>query len=272
MKIYNIYIIIAFYLFFVSLTNNLQAKNKPKDIKIKNIKGFAFGSEAETLLQIKARAINDAKVKALKKAGISEDISSYTDFFKSENDNNYAEIFTSDILSNIRGAVKDIEVINVNKSITDEGQLKVEVLINCTVLKYKSKRDLTFDAWVNGFGMYYKNHDYLKFKIKSSKDAYLKVFFFSETEAYILFPNNYEKNFQLQSNKEYAFPVGNVDYELETSLDSEIHRVIIVITKDDIPYTDKIEYKNIVDWIFTIPPDQRIVKTFGFSVVNENKM
>ncbi|MDA3779604.1 MAG: DUF4384 domain-containing protein [Bacteroidales bacterium] len=263
---------IIIFVFIFSFNQNLTANNKPKEIKVKNIKGIAIGAANETLLQVKSRAINDAKINALKKAGIVEDISSYSNFFKSENKNNYNEIFTSDILSDIRGAVKNVEELNVNNSFNDAGLFKVEVIINCTVLKYKSKNDLTFDAWIGGFGMYYKNHDYLKFKIKASKNAYLKVFLFSETEAYILFPNDYEKNFQLLRKTEYIFPIANVDYELETSKKSETHRAIVVLTKKDIPYTKKVQYKNIVDWIFTIPPDERIIKTFGFSVVNENKM
>lgn len=258
--------------FLIVASQNIQAQKKTKEIKINNVNGVAVGGETETLLQVKARAINDAKINALKKAGIAENISSYSDFFKSENKNNYDEIFTSDILSDIRGAVKDIEEVKVSKSFTETGVFKVDVIINCIVLKYTSKKDLTFGAWIDGFGMYYKNHDYLKFKIKSSKDAYLKVFVFSETDAYVLFPNDYEESFQLKSNKEYIFPVGNVDYELETTKSKEIHRAIIVLTKDDIPFTEEVKYKNIVDWIFTIPPDQRIIKTFGFSVVNENKM
>jgi len=42
--------------------------------------------------------------------------------------------------------------------------------------------------------------------------------------------------------------------------------------KEDIPYTNDVEYKKIIDWIFSIPPDMRIIKSFGFSVVNEDKM
>lgn len=40
----------------------------------------------------------------------------------------------------------------------------------------------------------------------------------------------------------------------------------------EIPYTGEIEYKQIIDWIFSIPPDMRIIKSFSFSVVQENKM
>ena len=63
-----------------------------------------------------------------------------------------------------------------------------------------------------------------------------------------------------------------MDYTLVSNKKSEIHRMVMVFMKEDIPYTNDVEYKKIIDWIFSIPPDMRVIKSFGFSVVNEDKM
>jgi hypothetical protein len=243
-----------------------------QEIKLIGIKGVAIGSANESLEHVEHRAINEAKIKALKQAGIEENIASFTDYFKMEDNEKYEDLFTTDFLSDIRGAVKDVDVVDTKKSFDEFGQLKIEVVINCTVVKYLTEKDLTFDAWVEGIGMFYQNETGLLFKIKSSKDTYVKIFLFSQTEAFQLFPNNYENSYLLKANTEYKFPSETMDYTLETNKKSEMHRMIMVFMKEDIPYTNDVEYKQIIDWIFSIPPHGRVIKSFGFSVVNENKL
>jgi hypothetical protein len=150
--------------------------------------------------------------------------------------------------------------------------MSVEVAINCTVIKYLTLNDISFDAWIDGVGMYYQNGTKLIFKAKSSKNAYVNIFIFNETEAYKLFPNELEKSFLLEKDQYYVFPNPYVDYTLETNKKADAHRMILVFTKEEIPYMGEIEYKQIIDWIFSIPPHMRVIKTFGFNVVNENKL
>ncbi|MCB2194579.1 MAG: DUF4384 domain-containing protein [Bacteroidetes bacterium] len=263
---------IALLLILASLSLNLRAQNKVKEIKLTNISGKAIGGNMESLQQVKERAINEAKISALKQAGIEENISSFTDYFQSEHDNKLEELFTTDILSDIRGAVKNVDVIETKKYFNDFDKLVVEVRINCTVVKYLSERDLTFDVWVDGIGKFYTDNSKLVFKVKSSKDCYANMFIFNQDEAYKLFPNGLEESFLLAQKTEYVFPTYKADYYLETKKDSEAHRMIMVFTKMEIPYTGKIKYKDIIDWIFSIPPDMRVIKSFGFTVVQEEKM
>lgn len=254
------------------LIPNVHAQKKVKEIKIAEAKGIAIGADNESIAQVVQRAIDEAKVEALKQAGVSENIASFSDFFQSEEDEKYEELFTSDILSDIRGSVKDIEILDTKRSFDDFGHLKVEIIIHCTVVKYLTEKDVGFDVWVDGVGMFYPNNTGLKFILKPSKDAYVKIFIFSETEAFQLFPSKYENSYLLNANQQYHFPSETMDYTLYTDKKSEIHRMVMVFMKEDIPYTNDVEYKKIIDWIFSIPPDMRVIKSFGFSVVNENKM
>lgn len=263
-------LLVIFQIFFASHT--VFADKNVKEIKMTEIKGMAIGGDNESIEQVTQRAINEAKTEALKLAGIEENIASYTDYFQKEDKGSYEDVFTSDFLSDIRGAVKNIEITNTKKSFDEIGHLKVEVIINCTVVKYLTEKDIAFDAWVDGVGMFYPSETNLVFKVKPSKDAYVKIFILSETEAFQLFPSDYEASYLLNANTQYNFPSETMDYTLYTEKKSEIHRMIMVFMKEDIPYTSDVEYKKIIDWIFSIPPDMRVIKSFGFSVVNEEKM
>jgi hypothetical protein len=266
------YTALIFSSIFFYFNIHLNAQEKVKEIPLKNIQGTAIGNNNESINQILQRAVQEAKIEALKQAGIEENISSFTDYFKSENNDTYEELFTSDILSDIRGAVKQVEVTDTIKNFDKYGQLNVHVKINCIVVKYLSNKDLSFDVYVDGVGMVYPNETKLIFRVKSTKDSYANIFLFNKTEAYQMFPSKYENSFLLKKDTEYNFPTEAVDYILFTNRKSEANRMITVFTKEQIPYTGKIEYKEIIDWVFSIPPDVRIIKSFGFNVVNEKKM
>ncbi|MFC2151007.1 DUF4384 domain-containing protein [Bacteroidota bacterium] len=268
----RIYLLGVILLFLIVSKPFAIAQKKVKEIEINEVQGIAIGSDIETIDQITQRAINEAKVEALKQAGVAENIASFSDFFQTEDDEKYEELFTSDILSDIRGSVKNIEVLDTKKSFDQSDRLQVEVVINCTVVKYLTEKDIAFDAWIDGVGMFYQNEEDLLFKVKPSKDAYLKIFIFGETDAFQLFPNDEEDSYLLKANSQYNFPSEFTEYELYTDKKSEIHRMVVVLMKEDIPYTNDVEYKKIIDWIFSIPPDMRVIKSFGFSIVNEDKM
>lgn len=253
-------------------TFSAVAQKKYKEIRLHEIHGTAIGNDNESPKQVAQKAINDAKIKALKQAGIEENITSYTDFFQSENNNNYDELFSTDILTDIRGAVKNVEIVDTKSDFNDFGKIQVDVVINCTVIKYFTGKDLSFDVWVDGVGLFYQNETNLVFAIKPSQNAYVNMFIINETEAFQLFPNNLEKPFLLQIDHEYKFPTYLADYVLTTNKKSEAHRLIMVFTKENIPYTGEIKYKPIIDWIFSIPPDMRVIKSFSFHVVQEEKI
>jgi hypothetical protein len=258
---------VAFLLLFVQ---PLIAKKKVEKIKIDRVEGVAVGGETESVLEVKQRAINEAKINALKEAGISENIKTYTDYFQSETDEQYEELFASNIFTNIQGAVKEIEILDVKNEFTTEGSLRVKVVISCVVLKYLTNEDLTFDFWVEGVKPNYNHNDRLEFAFKPASDGYLKSFIFTKDEAYQLFPNDYENSRLFEKNQQYEFPLEPINYILETSHRSQMHRIVFVFLKEDIPYTRKVEYDQIFDWIFSIPPDVREVKSYSFTVFNES--
>lgn len=261
---------------------------KTEKIKMENIRGEAIGTEDETLKQVREKAINNAKLEALRKAGISENINSYSNMFKYENTNKYEEMFTADIFSSINGEVIVDEIINDQKDITSEGLQKVVVFINCTVIKYETNSDLTFSVEISGIEKFYKHESGLIYKVKPAKNCYMRAFLISNiSESNMLFPSEHETDKMLEKDKEYTFPDQNLfeNYTLTTDKgNEEAYRLILVFVKEDIRFLDvtrpktsedkegmkllsEVSYKTVASWIFKIPPDQRLVQTFSFTVV-----
>ena len=126
------------------LVFSTYSQKKVEEISVKAVIGVAIGADNESVAQVTQRAINEAKAASLKQAGIEENIASFTDYFQKEENGQYEDLFTSDFLSDIRGSVKNVEIIDTKKSFDDVGHLKVKVVINCTVVKYLTEKDIGF--------------------------------------------------------------------------------------------------------------------------------
>jgi hypothetical protein len=214
------------------------------------------------------KALENAKQEALSKAGITEDINSYSDLFRSETSGSYQELFASAVFTNIRGSVSNVQILQEKLGITSEKLIKCEIQISCDVLKYKSLPDNMYKAEISGLKPFYFEGELLNWSVEVSKDSWMYVFCIpqNQNDAYFLFPNEWEKAFKLNSGKKYDFPK-NVKYEQFLDSDFEqADRIIFVFTKDKYPYTGDITYKNICDWIFSIEPDQRIVESFAVGI------
>ncbi len=260
MKLFTMFVLIFLYI-------SAFADNKIKYVKVKNIEAEVVGTFDKSLNSLIKEAINAAKIEALKQGGLSESISAFNDLFQGEN-SNLESCFTSGVLTNINGNIKDVIVKDTVTS--TKGQLQtVKVIIDATVIKYNTKNDLSFGVKVEGVKNFYNNNEELEFKVKSSKNCYLSIFLVAGAEeSYVLFPNDYENSFMLKAGKQTDFPTPSMEYVLDTKKDLENHRMIIVATKVSIPYNSSVSYQNILQWIFNIPPDQRTMSTLNFKVIN----
>ena len=245
------------------------AQKKPKKIHMPEVWGEAVQSSNETFIQCKKRAINEAKVEAMKKAGVSENITSYCTFFQSEVKNKYEDIFKTDILNDINGYVIVNEELEVKKHFDKFDNLIVKVKIDATVLKYEVTRDLTFDGWVTGLDQAgYLSTDAVEFSIKPNQDMYIRIFDLVDQKIYPMYPNALELNQVFTKSKLVSFPTTDeLSYVFEFEGERESHNFIILLLKEDIPYTStSVNSKDLLDWIFSIPPNERVVKTYSFDV------
>jgi hypothetical protein len=183
------------------------------------------------------------------------------------------ELFTSDILSNINGTVKDVVVLETRPGFTPENQIKCDVKISCTVVKYKTTKDMAFTAEIDRVKSIYKVGEGLEFSVKPHKQCYIRAFMFT-SESYVLLPNDYEQSTLLTAQTIHEFPdkeiIGSYEMTIEDEkLDRETNRLVILLLKQDLYYTGKINYKDITDWIMSIPPDERMIESFAFDIFRE---
>lgn len=244
--------------------------------EIKHIRGakgnyLISGSVSEE--DAKMKALAEAKVNALKMAGVSENIKSYDMLFKSEVGSKYEEVFLSDIQSEIRGAIKDY-TMDFRKGLDEQKNFFIEVSIDADVILYKTSADPAFSVAIDGIKQGYQTGEKLTFTITPSINCYLNIFNIYEKNAALTYPNSYEKQQMLVAGKSYTFPLNNkIDYPLErTTVDPEKNKLIFVFTKDNIPYIkykgeeQATSFEEVSSWLFSIPPDRRINHYISFVI------
>ncbi len=216
--------------------------------------------------QTKNKAILEAKKEALLRAGITENISSTYILNISQSSEDFQQIFNSISAIELDGEVKEWELINEKWEVDGSGNPYLEVTINATVIKYKTERDLSFDFKVEGIKEWYYDSTFLEFTFLPYQDGYLRIFLFGDNyDAKFLFPNKYEKNKLFHKGIEVQFPL-NVNYRLVAEKKEDADLLVFVYTKQDIPYTKKENIKDILEWIYSIPKDERAIQHFSFVI------
>jgi hypothetical protein len=238
-------------------------------IEVKNIIGEAIISGNMSPNDAKTEAINNAKLKALQKAGIEENISSYQTLYSNQKNNDFSQFFTSDIQSEMRGAVKKYEIIKEEIIKKSANELVTEITINAEVIKYNTVPDYTYIVNLEGIKSAYNKNDNLKFEITVTQDSYLQIFNITDTESSLFYPNIYEKSNLIKANTMFKFPNSNIDYQLDTHKKTEINRLIFVFTKSNTPFIsmDKNQVttqENIFSWIYSLPPEIRTIEYKSF--------
>lgn len=246
-----------------------------EEVKVNGIKGVGVIAGRISFEDARREALNKAKVEALRQAGVSEQLQSYEMLFRSEVNNDFSEFFSSDIQAELRGAVKQYEIVSTESKTNPETKLpQVEVTINATVILYSSGPDPSFNVKIEGIKGIYDDGEHLTFSIFSTRDCYLHIFGIADSYTCLLYPN-YIENFKLiEANKKVTFPLGPVDYPLfKDAKEPEVTRVVFVFTKDPIRYLNYEGHEDqattseaIFSWIYSLMPEQRAVDYHTFTV------
>lgn len=256
------FLLLIIILFFNDIYGYCQ---ETENIKLTGIKGVGYD---ESIRLARQKAVNDAKINALRRAGVAENVISFADLYQTELDENYTELFTSQVFTDIRGAVKNIEIVNENRQIFDGRNIKIEVEINCVVLKYKTEPDLMYQVKVDGIKPIVTEGDELRFSIEPTIDSYMYLFCIPEKQnkAYFIYPNEHEPAFLLQNSRRYNFPLGSLSFYLDGK-GKQTDRLVFVFTKQNYPFSGDISYERLMEWIFSIPPDQRTVQSYSVTIL-----
>ncbi len=245
-------------------------------IPVEGARGASYITGDISVNQAFHQALNEAKVNAMNLAGISEHISSYAALLTSQVNNDFSEFFSGETMTEIQGAVRSHTVVKQEKSVDSEtGIIKLNVEINAEVIRYETKPDPTFDAMVTGVKPVYSHGETLTFTVESSQNAFLHIFNITDTESFLLFPNSIEKDNQIFARQPRLFPSDKLEYYLEIGKKNpETNRLVFVFTKQPLAYLriEQQEYDQVVDndhiftWIYSIPPDQRLLIPVSFVI------
>ena len=245
-----------------------------KNIDVTNIVGESYVQGDVSPKQAKKEALNEAKIEALRKAGVGESISAQQLLFRSEVKGDFSDFFNSSSQIEIKGAVKDYKIISERMYCKDSLVVVYEVVIDATVIKYSKTTDSSFDVDIQGIKSVYEPNKMLKFSLKSTQSCFLTIFNITDEEAYVLYPNSYEKASQLQKLGVYQFPTGKLNYKLtNTSGKAETNRLIFVFTKKPVTYIKMNEnqvttVENVFSWIYSMSPDQRKLAYHSYFITN----
>ncbi len=223
-------------------------------------------SNEQTYEYVLNKLLAEAKTDACREAGVEENIYTFSSLSINENQDNINEVFTSDILTNMRGRIKEWKYINEPTQEFDKeiGRPYVTFSIEAIVEKYKSERDPTFKAEISGVKSSYKHDERIEFEINFLEDAYINIFYFSDREALRVFPiPNSQFKAQLYK-KESSTEINHIQAEFNSSF--EYGKILTVITKKNYPYINLenkdgynivTTWENIQKWMLNIEPNMR---------------
>lgn len=161
----------------------------------------------------------------------------------------------------------EFDIVKEEKKLNQSGNLLYEVLINATIILHKSTKDPGFNFDVKGVREQYSSPDKLAFEINPWKEGYLNVFILNEKESNQIFPNALERQVKLEAQKNYLFPKSKaLDYEVSTDGTVEINYLLLLYTKQEIPFVSEQTAQNILRFIGGIDPSQKCLKSYSFLI------
>jgi hypothetical protein len=242
-------------------------------IKVKNAIGYANVSGDISPNKARVDALNAAKITALQNAGISENINSYQTLYSNQVNNDFKQIFSSQIQSQLEGNIKSYIIKKERIYCKNEFEIVYEVTIDAEVIKYKSEIDNKYQVNVTGIKGTYTVDDYFNFNLRSTADSYLTIFDLLDTTAYLVYPQTNNSAFVLNKNKDLKFPFeGEMQANVSNDKnEDEIHRLLLVFTKDYYPYIlhdDKYisSSENVINWLNSIEPYKKNFQYYSFII------
>ena len=116
-------------------------------------------------------------------------------------------------------------------------------------------------------GSRYLSPDGLFFDVTPTKEGFLNIFILGEDESLHLYPNKYEKREKFEGGKTYKFPRSRaLDYEVSSESSAEVNYVVLLYTKEEVPFQAEETTKNILQFIAKIDPSQKCLKSYSILI------
>lgn len=221
------------------------------------------------------KALNLAKIEALRKGHISENIKSFEVLSQSQVNGQHQEKYSEEIMLNINGKILEWEYIKEPTKNYNEHDKNyyIEFTIKAKVMQYHSNPDPNFSARIEGIKhSYTSDKENIEFNITPNIDSYLKIFYIDSKQAQILYPAenvNKGKTYRFLKDKKLSEKsTRTIDYiSPSTEKPFEQGKIILLLTKKQIEFTDVTKDEEgfftvtdegkIYDWIMKIEPEDK---------------
>ncbi len=208
-------------------------------------------------------ALGEAKKEALRLGGVEEVVRS-TDALYSRSERSYSQLFSSFSTVEMQGAVVDYAIVDTRQEKDIDGRFYAVVVIDALVKKYSSRPDPQFVLAVAGLEAGgYKAGDAVRFSVTPAQEGFLKIFLVEDSQkASQLFPNPKEPDRKFAAGARVFFPTNRtIRYTAEKSSAGKVEHnyLVLVYTKDNIPWSGETTYENLLKWINAIEPSGRCV-------------
>ncbi len=254
--------LLLFFCLVLAFSVNAQRKKK-----IDHAKGEWVVSNDITPIQAREYALQQAKIEALRRAGVPEIISESNLKYHSEQPKEMKELFESLASVAISGEISDYKIVDEKKSMNAVGNMVIDVWIDATVIIHESKKDDGFGFEVKGVREGYTSPEPLVFDVMPWKDGYLTAFVLGDTESSQIYPNDSERQEKLKAQTFQHFPrSAALDYEVSTEGTLEVNYLVLLYTKVDIPFVKEPTQQNILKFIAGIDPAQKSLKAYSFVI------
>lgn len=250
-------------LFLVLAAFSVHAQKRHE---LKSVKGEWVVSNDITLPQAREKAINEAKLEALRMAGVPEYIGQSNISYTAQTGAGFKDLFESIVTLDVYGEIAEYKIAKEEKKFNDVGNIIYDVWIDATVIVHKDAKDSGFGADISGIRSAYTSPDDLLFQIKPWKDAYMHVFLIAEGEGTLLYPSRYEQSHQLIAGKSYSFPSKGYKYEVTTERETEVNYVLIFLTKTYIPFKADGNLNDILRYISGVNPGQKFMRSYSIVI------
>ncbi len=217
--------------------------------------------------QAKIMALKEAKSQALVEAGVPMSVWSFQSLISSNEDQNYNEGFSEFSTTFIDGMMK-LVMAPIYRDTLIGGMNYVSAKIYAVVNVDNIKEDKSFIINVENINSIYENGELMNFTVSFyGFDAFLNIFWFDASGGAMIYPTQRD-NFRSMCFKKdfkYTFPKKGLSYTLRKespATESESIFLIVVASKKEYPFllnNKQLTYKNIAEWLYEIPSDERRV-------------
>ena len=258
MAIRNFYLTTSILLTLLASVLSADARSK----KVRNVEGVCEITRSLSLEQAEQKALEDAKINAMRAAGVPERLWSVSGLISEDDGSEFSQTLSRMITLEVNGFIT-IQDVDYSERTVNGLRYAVATIVEADVKYDNTEVDPTFQIDMKDIKGIYEDGSPVTFSLTVyGHDAYIKLFWFDATGGAEIYPSEYERNILFNKERKYQFPLNPaIDYtasKTDRSAKSETVNLIAVATKDNIPFLeDEVSFDSVLKWIYSIPADKR---------------